>query len=255
MKFWLNRRSFISAVLQLCDSGWRSHSYPNSYIGTLFSFIASGSKLRESLRKSLSYSTSDLRNIYSGLKLMSEQRPLWSATGVRFVAPSTFMVLLLLIITMYMCESYIGNLLSFIASGSKLREIVRKTPSYTTSYLGNIFSGLELMNEQRPSRSATGLRFVAPSTFIVLLLLTISMYACKSYIGNLFCFIASGSKLRESVRKSRSYSTSDLGNIFSGLKLINEQRSLWSATGVRIVAPYTFNGLNIQHFRKPIISS
>ena len=99
---------------------------------------------------------------------------------------STFMVFRLLIITMYVCESYIGNLSSFIASGSKLRKSVRKSRSYATSDLGNIFSGLELMNEQRHLWSETGLRFIASSTYMVLPLLIITVYVCESYIRNLF---------------------------------------------------------------------
>ena len=76
MKFLLSRRSFPAADLKLRDSVRKSLSYPNTYLG----------------------------NIFSALEMMNGQGRLWSATGVRFVAIFTFIVLLMMIMRMHATE-------------------------------------------------------------------------------------------------------------------------------------------------------
>ena len=85
--------------------------------------------------------------------------------------------------------------LSFTAADLKYRYCVRKSVSYPNIYLGNIFSGLEMMNGQGRLWSATGIRFVEFFTFIVLLMMIMRIHATelttedvKGTLASLTCF-------------------------------------------------------------------
>ena len=93
MKFLLSRKSFTAADLKLRDSVRKS-----------LSFTKADLKYRYCVRKSLSYPNTYLRNIFSALEMKNGQERLWSATGVRFVAIFTFIVLLMMIMRMHATE-------------------------------------------------------------------------------------------------------------------------------------------------------
>ena len=86
MKFLLSRRSITAAHSKLRNSVRKSLSFTDADL-----------KYRYCVRKSVSYSNTYLRNIFSRLEMMTGQGRLCSATGIRFVALFTFIVLLMMI--------------------------------------------------------------------------------------------------------------------------------------------------------------